>query len=261
MAGGVRAIVWLHSLRLWRYKWSFLNMVVAETLWIFVFLLGVLLFVPPEQVNSACRMAFWTVVAWSVISQCAGLMGGWTNFFISIGMVEEHLLRGVSPFKVILGRTIPSSAVIAGTALFMAAVINGSFGVDVLLLEDPYLLVTGMALMLVEALSYGLALSAISMRTGIPHSLLDMANFMLVGLLLLPVTALPPALRVPFMAIPYVAPMHLVRLGIRRGQEPLAEALALSVALALVMVAAALRLVRNAEEWIRKSGVRAVGFT
>jgi len=37
--------------------------------------------------------AFWVVVAWSMISNFSSLMGGWMGFFISIGMVEEHLLR------------------------------------------------------------------------------------------------------------------------------------------------------------------------
>lgn len=90
----VKAILWLHTLRLWRYKWSFLNLVLAEAAWVFLFVLGALLFVPGEYLGFAVKSAFWTIVAWNIISQCSSLIGAWMNFFISIGMVEEHILRG-----------------------------------------------------------------------------------------------------------------------------------------------------------------------
>jgi len=97
----LKAILWLHTLRLWRYKWSFLNMVLSHAAWIFLFILGALLFVPGEYLGVAVKAAFWTIVAWNIISMFSSLIGGWMHFFISLGMVEEHILRGISPFKTV----------------------------------------------------------------------------------------------------------------------------------------------------------------
>ena len=47
-----KAVLFLHTIRLWRYKWSFLNMILSEAAWIFLFVLGALLFVPEEQLGT-----------------------------------------------------------------------------------------------------------------------------------------------------------------------------------------------------------------
>ncbi len=257
----LRAILWLHSTRLWRYRWSFLNMILSETAWIFLLVLGVLLFVPRGEVEAAVRAAFWVIVSWTLVSQFSSLVGGWTTFFISMGMVEEHILRGVSPFRAILGRVITGLSVAAASLLFMGAVLGETFGVDLFALRDPAALAVGLAAVGVEGLSYGLMVSSISFRTSVPQNLLEILNFSVIGLMMVPVDSLDGWARAALLAVPYVAPTHLLKVGAGAAAGALAApALASSLIEAAAMAAAALLATGWAEEWVRRNGVRAVGF-
>ncbi len=257
----VKAIVWLHTLRLWRYKWSFLNLILAEAAWIFLFVLGALLFVPKEYLGPAVKSAFWMIVAWNVMSQCSSLIGGWMNFFIAIGMVEEHLLRGTSPFKVILGRVVPSFSVVIASLFFIAAILNGVFHTNVLEVADPYLLVLAFSTLAAQGLAYGITVAAISVKTSVPHNMLEIVNFAVIGLLMIPLDRIPSLLTIPFLCIPYVAPAHLAKIGASASQSyMLSEATAISLLEALLMLAIAAYMIKNSETWIKKNGVRAIGF-
>jgi len=112
-----------------------------------------------------------------------------------------------------------------------------------------------------ETTSYGLVLAAPSIRTSIPHSLLEVLNFVAIGLLLLPVKALPKGLVIPYLLIPYVAPPHLVKVSIPKGPPTLFfEALAISLIETCLFVSLALYSIRRSGAWVRGSGVRAVDF-
>ncbi len=262
MASRFKAIAWLHLLRLWRYRLSFLNLVLAEGLWVLLLILGVMLFVPPEWRAAAYKEAFWVIVCWSVISQATGLMGGWMSFFISIGMVEEHMLRGVSPFKVIAGRLIPSMAVVAGFTAFVAALMEGAFGVSVFKVYHPALLLLGLVLLTLQAVSYGVIIASISMRTSIPHGFIDVLSIVALGLIMAPLDRLPHYARYLLLVAPYVAPAYLVKLGIRQSLTPLLfPALAWGVAISSVLVTAAVAAVESSERFVKVHGVKGVGFT
>jgi len=257
----IKAILWLHTLRLRRYKWSFLNTILSETAWIFLFILGALLFVPSKYMDIAVKEAFWIIVAWNIISQFSSLIGGWMNFFISIGMVEEHTVRGVSPFKMILGRIIPSFTVIVGSLLFMAAILNGVFKTNVLHINNPALLVFSFLILFLEGLSYGLTIAAISIRTSVPYNMLEILNFAVIGLLMIPVQNLPGLMRIAYLCIPYVAPVHLAKIATGINVSALFfEALAISMVEALIMGLAALYFIKSSERWMKRNGVRSVGF-
>jgi len=257
----IKAILWLHTLRLRRYKWSFLNMILSETAWIFLFILGALLFVPSEYMGTAVKAAFWTIVAWNIISQFSSLIGGWMNFFISIGMVEEHTLRGISPFKMILGRIIPSFSVSIASLLFMAAILNGVFNTNVLLVNNLPLLILAILLLAVEGLSYGLTIAAISIRTSIPYNMLEILNLATIGILMIPAQNLPKTIGIAYLCIPYVAPAHLAKIATAISMSALfIEALTISIIEALIMSLIALHFIKSSEKWVKKKGVRAVGF-
>ncbi len=255
-----KGIIWLHTLRLWRYKWSFLNTVMSEVMWMFVFILGILLFVPNEYMAVACKGAFWVIVSWQIISQISTMMGGWMQFFISIGMIEEHILRGISPFKVIIGRVIPGLSVTAGTTLFMAFILNTTFKTNVTLMDNPALVGLGLAFLMVQALSYGLILSAISIKTGVPHSMLEVTNFLVIGLLLIPMENFQFPLNLILLAIPYVAPVTLIKDGAFGASVLIMESIILSLAISSVFVYLAIKFMKSAEKQIKTQGVRAVGL-
>ncbi len=256
-----KAVLLLHTIRLWRYRWSFLNMILALTAWIFLFILGALLFVPKEHLGMAVKGTFWIIVAWSVISNFSGLIGGWMNFFISIGMVEEHMLRGFSPFKALLGRLIPGSSVTVASLLFMGALVGGAFHVDVLAVDNSSLLVLGMILLGVEGLSYGFTVASIAMRTSVPHNMLEILNFGFVGLMMIPLSSLPEGARLIYLLIPYIAPTHLLKVATSSvQQEFLTEALVISALESAAMLFVAILSMRLVNSWISRNGVRAIGF-
>lgn len=256
-----KAVLWLHTIRLWRFRWSFLNWILSDAAWIFLFVLGALLFVPREQLSMAVKGAFWTIVAWSVISNFSSLIGSWMNFFISIGMVEEHLVRGFSPFKALLGRLITGSSITIASLLFMAMLVGGAFHVDLLSADRTWLLVLGLGLLAVEGISYGFTVAAISMRTSVPNNLLEILNLGIIGLLMVPVQAIPGSARLAYLCIPYVAPSHLMKVATSSALPMLLEKAVLISALeATAMFFVALFAMRLVEVWIKRNGVKAIGF-
>ena len=259
MLSRFKAIVWLHFLRLWRYRLSFIGLTLSEVLWILLFLLAVLLFTPREYLDLACRNAFWIILCWSLIQMNSMIVGSWMNFFISMGMVEEHLIRGISPFKVILGRIIPSSTVSLLSTLLIAIILSSTFKVDVLLIQFPLLVLIGLVFIIIESLSYGLSIASLSIRTGIPHNFLEILNFMVIGILTISVESMRPPLSYLLLLIPYTAPSQLIKMGISGREYMFIESLTMSIVVATVMVLMALYLVNHAKSWLLKNGVRAIG--
>ncbi len=257
----VKAIIWLHTLRLWRYGMSFINMVLSQMLWILLFIMGVLLFVPPEHLTVALRMAYWTIAAWSIISSFSSLVGGWTSFFILMGMVEEHLLRNTSPFTTIIGRVLTGTTVSFAIIIVMGYAFSWIFGRVLMTVEQPALMLLAFLLLIVESLSYALSISATSMRTSISEQFLEILNFGIIGLLIVPVSALPGYARLIYLTIPYVGPTYMVKVAIG-SESPVLVKWATSISLieAVLMVLIALRLMKSVEDHVRRNGVRAVGF-
>lgn len=182
------------------------------------------------------------------------------NFFVSIGMVEEHLVRGFSPFRTLLGRVVTGLSVILASLLFMAALVGGAFHVSLLHAEGPGLLLLGMAFLAVQSLSYGFTVASIAVKTSVPNNLLEILNLVVVGLLMVPVQALPEGLRLAFLAVPYVAPAHLVKLPTGSGEGLVGLAILVSGLESAIMASIAFWATRSAVRWIKVNGVRAIGF-
>ncbi|RLF17291.1 MAG: hypothetical protein DRJ66_01135 [Thermoprotei archaeon] len=261
MRGKWKAILWLHTLRLWRYKLSFLNLILTEMLWILLFMLGIMLFVPKGMIAQACKEAFWVITGWTLISQSSSLIGGWMSFFISIGMVEEHLLRGISPFKVIMGRLIPCTTVSIGILVLIGMLLGSMFNANVFVINRPDIIIIGIIIMIVQAISYGIVVAALSVRTGVPYNLLEVLNFALMGLLIMPLDSIRPPLNYVVSAIPYVIPMYLIRLSLRGGQIYLNPYyMLISLIESIIMSAIAIKEIEITEKYVRKNGVKGIGF-
>lgn len=255
------AIVWLHFLRLWRYRYNLINMIVSNAMWVLLLILGVILFVPSEEFNSAVKTAYWTIACWSVISNFSSLVGGWTNFFISLGMVEEHLMRGISPFLVIGGRLSTATAVSVLTILFMGALIQSLFSAPVFELLNPSLALFGFIAIALQSLFYGLIVAALAMRISVSEQFLEILNFAIVGLLLVPMRIVPVPLKLLYLVVPYIAPTHLLKISCgSEDQSFLMPAIAISLIEAVSLCFLAYIVIRMTEEHLRKNGVRAIGF-
>jgi len=256
----IKAIIWLHVLRLWRLRYSFLNMVVSNAMWVLLLILGVLLFVPRSQLPYALKSAYWTIACWSVISSFSSIVGGWTNFFISLGMVEEHMLRGISPFLVISGRLVIASLVSITTIIFMGLLVQSLFSVPLFDIRPDIALISLM-IVSAESLLYSLLISAISMRSSISEQFLEIMNFAVIGILIVPISVIPEGLRVLYLSIPYVAPAYMLKVA--SGSEIsslfiIAAVISIIETIALLLIA--LLAVKAAESHIRRNGTRAIGF-
>lgn len=257
----LRAVIWLHFLRLWRYRYNLLNMVVSNAMWILLLILGVLLFVPKEEFPQAVRTAYWTIACWSIISNFSSLVGGWTNFFISLGMVEEHMMRGISPFLVVGGRLSTATVVSALTVLSMGALIQALFPCPIFELLNAELAILGFTAVALESLFYGLTVAALAMRTSISEQFLEILNFAVIGILLVPMRIIPEAARLFYLAIPYVAPAYLLKVASgSEDQSLLLPAVAISLIEVAILWLIAYTTIRVTEEHLRRNGVRAIGF-
>jgi len=237
-----------------------LNMIVSNAMWVLLLILGVLLFVPRSQLPYALKSAYWTIACWSVISSFSSIVGGWTNFFISLGMVEEHMLRGISPFLVISGRLVVASLVSVVTIIFMGALVQSLFSIPLFDIR-PEIALFSFTLVSVESLLYSLLVSAISMRSSISEQFLEILNFAVIGILIVPISVIPEGLRIFYLSIPYVAPAYILKVA--SGSEVpdlLIIATAISIIEAIAFLLIALLAVRAAESHIRRNGARAIGF-
>ena len=257
----IRAIIWLHSLRLWRLRYSFLNMVISNAMWILLLILGVLLFVPKGEMRYALSSAYWTIACWSIVSNFSSLIGGWSNFFISLGMVEEHLMRGVSPFLVIGGRLVVAAVVSAVTILFMGALVGSLFSVPLFSLSSPELALIGFAAISLQSLFYGLTISALAMRASVSEQFLEILNFATIGIMMVPIKAIPGSLRTIYLAIPYVAPAYLLKVAAGSESQYLLPLAVMISALETVLFSlVAFLTAKNAASYVKRNGVKAIGF-
>jgi len=259
----VKAVVWLHTLRMWRYKYSFLNMALSTIMWIMIFILGALMFLPGGEVQKALPAIFWGVAMWNIISSAVWLIGGWTNFYLTQGFFEEHVVVNTSSFLVLSFRAMTGLLMSTVAIGFTYLVISSMSTENILVAQNPTFMVLGLVLLIVMALSYGLTLSALSFRVGVPHMMLEIMNFLvlIVGGLATPVSKLPEPMRYVALVIPYSHPAELVRYGTIgiKPYLPLEITITTTVFLTLVMLIVAVFSMRWVERYVRKNGLKAIG--
>ena len=258
-----KAIIWLHILRLWRYKYSAFNMALNTTLWISIFLLGAIMFMPPEKLPMGMPLIFWGITLWTILSNSVFLIGGWTNFYVSMGFIEEHMLTNTSPTHVLVGRAYTGLSVSGMAILLIYIVLSSLLGMGGEIVSDPLLLITGLIIFIIMSISYGLSLSALSFRTGVPGTLLDVSNFILfiIGGIATPVSMLPKPMDIIALLTPYSYPAEIVRYASigYKPYLPLNITILIGIMYAIAMAITALYLMRRAETYVKLNGVRAIG--
>jgi len=256
-----KAVVWLHFLRLWRYRISFMNTVLNMILWFTIFVLGALMFVPREQLAESAALAFWGIVMWNFISTPTWVMGGWMRFYVSQGFVEEHMLANTSTTLVLVGRMIPNTAVSTAASILMYYVISAAAGQPLPPVKSWPTLLLGLADLIAMAVAYSLAIAAVTMVTGAPMRLVELGNFLvfIVGGVAAPVSKLPTALQKIALAVPYSYASETVRLGATGTPPHTPHAPEIATALAITLAAIALALMKRAEKAVRVRGTKAIG--
>ena len=261
----VYAMVYLHALRTWRYKFSFINSAVNMMLWISIFLLGALLFIPREKIVIVAPQLFWGIISWTLMSYTVLNIAGWTIWFaVATGLVEEHILHKTRLSLFFAGRLIVVAFEAAITLPLVYAIVKAVIGEDFALARNPLLLLYGLATIELMALSYSLLLSAVGLCLRIPGTMLDISNFIVfvVGGIAAPVSMLPEPLRRIALAIPYSHAAEVIRYA-AAGVKPylgLKTEIVLSASAAVVMLLTSLALYNYVEDKvIRKHGVKGVG--
>lgn len=235
----VLAVAYLHALRTWRYRYSFVNTAVNMMLWISIYLLGIMLFVPGEKLPILAPQLFWSVVAWTLMSYVVLNVAGWTIWFaVATGLVEEHMLHDTRLSLFFAGRLVTVAFELSITVPLVYAVVRAVTHTAFPIASRPLYLAYGLLAFTLMALGYALALSALGLLLRIPGSMLDISNFIafILGGIATPVASLPESLRVVAIVIPYSHAAELVRYG-AAGVKPYLGLTAETVASALLAAA------------------------
>ena len=260
----VKAILWLHLLRLERYKYSFINYILIDIMWYLIFLLGALMFVPSREYGITTAITFWGIVLWAIMNNSVWLIAGWTWFILSMGLVEEHFIHNVNPLAFVAGRFITGMSVSLATIPLILMIFTGMADISLLAIYNLSLLLLGISLVIGYATLYALTLAALSFRTQVSGTMLDILNiFMYIGGGLgVPASRMPEQLRYISLAMPYTHAAEIVRYG-ALGMEPylgLTNEIYVAVVYLLAMALVAYVIVRRVMKYIRIYGVRAVGM-
>lgn len=259
----LKAIIWLHILRLGRYKYSFINMIMTSVLWYLLFLLGVLMFIPADELQLYVAITFWGIVLWSMMNNAVWLIAGWVGFTIASGVLEEHVVYDVNPLLLIMGRFITGSIVSLATIPVVAIVLSGFINIDFFVVENVGFLILGVTLILIYATLYALILASLSIRFHVPGVMLDVVNVFMyvVGGIGVPVARMPHVMRYIALVLPYTHAAEIVRYG-AVGMEPyigLVREIIIALLYLLVMAAIVAVLISRVEHYMRTHGVKGVG--
>ncbi len=260
----LKALIYLHALRTWRFKYSFINSTINMGLWMAIFIIGALIFVPSSEIPEIAPYMFWGIILWTILSSSVWSVGGWAWFILSLGMYEEHTIHNTSLISLLSGRaiTVVTDTILITPVLYF--LVRKLSGPSVTYVSSPAAILGGLAAMFVMALSYGLTLSAISFRIGVPGTLLDISNFLLLvlGGIAIPISKLPEAMRYIALVIPFSYPSELTRYGATGAPTylPLPNLAILNIGIATSMLVSALLIYRRVENsYLRKYGPRAIG--
>ncbi len=259
----LKAILWLHLIRLSRFKYSFINMIIVDMLWYMIFLLGALTFVEPSRFAEVSAITFWGIIAWSLMNNSVWLVSGWTWFVLAMRLVDEHMLHNVNPIAFIAGRIVTVASVTAASVPLVALILTATIGLHIPWPANPLVLVAGFLLMAAYSLLYSIILAALSLRTSIPGPMLDITNIFMyiIGGFGVPVSMMPRYLRSAALLVPYTHAAELIRLG-ALGTHPylgVGTEAAASLAYLAAMLAAAYLVSARVTRYIRIHGARAIG--
>jgi ABC-type polysaccharide/polyol phosphate export permease len=261
----VLAVTYLHMLRTWRYRVSYLNSSINMMLWNLIFLLGALLFIPSNKLATVAPQLFWAVSAWDIMSYTVFNIAGWTIWFaVTTGLVEEHMLHDTRLSLFFAGRLVTvameSAIAVPLVYLMLRLIIHKPFPLAV----HPLYITLGLVELTLMALGYALILSAIGLLLRIPGTMLDISNFIafLLGGIATPIKTIPAQLRPITLAIPYSHAAEVLRYGASELEPYLGlhMELVLSAVLTLAMVLLGFAVQEYVERHtLRVHGVKGVG--
>lgn len=258
------AIVWLHLVRLHRYKLGFMNMILTDMIWYILLTLGAFAFSPAGSHSVMAVLIFWGIVMWSIMNNTIWLIVGWVRFVLAWRIFEDHILHNTNPIFLISGRIITSTIVTSMAVPVIAIAFYLLTGAPIIFVKNLGLMALGIGLLIVYAALYSMVLVCLSLRLRIPGVMLDVTNMAMfvIGGLGVPLAWMVPVVRDIALFIPYTYAAEIARAGIA-GIKPyfgLTGTLAISAAYMVVMLLITAAVIKHSIEYIRKHGIKGVGM-
>ncbi len=258
------AIVWLHLVRLHRYKLGFMNMILTDMIWYILLTLGAFAFSPAGSHSVAAVLIFWGIVMWSIMNNTIWLIVGWVRFVLAWRIFEDHILHNTNPIFLISGRIITSTIVTALAVPVIATAFYFLTGAPIIFVKNIGLMALGIVLLIIYAALYSMVLVCLSLRLRIPGVMLDVTNMAMfvIGGLGVPLAWMAPIIRDIAFFIPYTYAAEIARAGIA-GIKPyfgLTGTLTISGAYIAIMFLITTAVIKYSIEYIRRHGIKGVGM-
>jgi len=259
------AAVYAFTLRHLRMKAAMASWGLSDAFWMLIFMLAALAFTSKGEWPLLVPVIYWSIVAWSLMSEPTWNIGEWARTYIVLGLFDENELAGMSHRLFLAARIIPSLAVSVMAASAALAILYSATGVNPLRAINPLLLAASLAAILAISTLYSLTLAWIGLTLRIPVPLLDVMNifFFVVGGVAVDLSSMPEPMRIVALATPYSHPAELMRYAVS-GDPPylgLTGEAAATVAFIVLLAALESLAYRVALVRARRWGIKGLGFT
>jgi len=253
------AAAWLGVKIYFRYPAWIVADIVTTPIWLIVFILPILLFLPrdmwgnPETLN----FFFWAMVMWGIVSSGFWSFGNTIRWEQEAGTIEQLFLTNASRAVVFARRIFSNLITITIDTAYTAVVFTLLFEVP-LYFRNPLGVAAALLVGLLSAAGFGLTYGALVLRFKNVGPLNNVLQFIILGLcgIFVPITVLPEPLRAVAMALPYTYVADLVRHEAMGAPTLLPAPLEWGVTLALtaVFLAVGVYMLRRVEENLKRRG-------
>lgn len=255
----VKASAWIGLTLYFRYPAWIVADIVTTPIWLIVFILPALLFMPKSQWGNPVTLnfLFWAMTFWGVVGAGIWSFGNAIRWEQEAGTIEALFLTNASRAMLFARRIFSGLLSIAldtaYTALFFILLFNAP-----LYFNNPLGVAAALIVGLLISAGFGLSYGALVLRFKNVGPLNNVVQFILLGVsaIFYPVTAVPE----PFRAIVYASPYTYVANLLRHeamGEAtilPLLQEWLLVTLLAAVFLAAGVYTLRRVEENLKKRG-------
>ena len=242
-----------------RYPMWIISDLITSPLWLLLFIIPMLLFLPPEKWSdpTTYQYFYWGMIFLDVISMALWSFGSAIRWEQQTGTLEYLYLTNAS--RLVLFATRMCSRLISFTmsALYLALLMTVMFGAQIKV-ADPLLLLLSLFLSLFTALGFGAIYAALVLKLKQVGPLNNILQYVLIGVsgIFFPVDRLPLELKVLAYLSPFTYCVDLVRAAAMKTTTimPLWHELALIVLLAVLMNFIGIKILGYIEATVKKTG-------
>ncbi len=255
----VWAAAWLAVKIYFRYPAWIIADIVTTPIWLLIFILPILLFLPKEMWGNpeTLNFFFWAMVMWGIVSSGFWSFGNTIRWEQETGTIEQLFLTNASREVVFARRIFSNLITITIDTIYTAVVFMLLFEVP-LYFRNPLGVAATLLVGLLSAAGFGLTYGALVLRFKNVGPLNNVLQFIILGLcgIFVPITVLPEPLRAVALAFPYTYVADLVRHEAMGTPTifPLHLEWGVTLALTAAFLGAGVYLLRRVEENLKRRG-------